>query len=336
MTKPSQELFDKVINMINSKADTSSVASKYIKKKLELYNLYFSTRYTQNMPYETVSFKRFGQYAEHEIANNLMFRFYYCLSSMFDNEKTDSLAQLWAILNDGEQQNISKNEQRYIYKGIRNQLTLKVNAKADIETNKELAFLYETLEKKDFLLHKNELSIFQYKQAIIANLRAGNERIEWAYQFMNRNKAFLNPVHQENVYQYCLAYYFFAKKEFETSLKQLEQINEENIVIDKDSLYYIGHYHFLILQNYYELDKLDELLSYILSYKDSLKSNDILPSKIIKKHLNFVSTLNNILKLRKGDQKKGKVYYEKVVETRDVYGRAWLLQKLNLKILLHF
>ena len=36
----------------------------------------------------------------------------------------------------------------------------------------------------------------------------------------------------------------------------------------------------------------------------------------------------------KGDQKKGRIFYNKIMETQDMYGRNWLLEKLKLKMAL--
>ncbi|MGB1204609.1 MAG: hypothetical protein ACPG5B_03115 [Chitinophagales bacterium] len=311
----------------------------YIQKKLHIYTVHFSTRYSQKTPYKNISFKKFVAYAAEKIEANIMFQFYHCMASMFSHEKTDKLDQLWQFLDKSNEQKLTHHQRKTIYKGIQAQLTLKYNTQGKLEDAKELAALYEMLEKKDYLLVANKektkksLTILRYKQAIITNIRAGNVRIDWAYEFMLRNKSFVNPIHQEGIYCYCLAYYHFAKKQYLSSLKCIAQIDEQNIEINKDSLYYLMHHHFLALQNYYELEDFDNLLSGITNFRKILNENTDIPHKTTRAYLNAVSMLNNILKLRQGNQKQGNVFYKKIEDTKDFYRRNWLLEKLKLKLL---
>ena len=313
----------------------NNLTNFYIYNKLQLYVIYFSARCSQNMPYEAVGFKHFSQYADEKINKNLMFRFYHCMASVFDKEKTDKLNQLWQILEDSNEQSISHNQRKMIYKGIRSQLTIKYNAQGKLDDAKDLAYLYEIMEQKGYLFEKNKknISVFQYKQAVVSHARLGKEGIEWALDFMNSNKKFVPKEHQEAVYLYCLAYCHFAQKQYKASVEQLQKIDEYDIEISKISLKYLMHHRFLALQNYYELDELENVLIKIATFREALQNaGDAIPRKMAKAYSNAISMLNNIMKLRQGDQKKGSAFGKKIEENLDIYARNWLLEKLNLKL----
>ena len=185
------------------------------------------------------------------------------------------------------------------------------------------------IDEKKFWVRNKKIPVNFYKNISTINLRAGGANIEWAYNFIETNKKYVDEVHRENVYQYCMAYHSFVLKKFEKSLEYLQKIGE--IEPNKGSASYILNLQLLKLQNYYELGDIDNFFKGLNDFRKKIKECSFMSYQVLKSNSNTLSMLNHIFKLRKGDRKKGKMLLEKISIMKNVYGRSWPVSYTHLR-----
>ena len=305
----------------------------YTSQKLQLYLLHFSTNYSQHKAYTPIGFKKFITYTQKNIEQDAMMQLNYSLAVSFNNiDKEGQTAENINLeyLLQKHKQNLSTKQIYIIGKNISTKLGLKINAKDEKKDIEKLSAIYRLLDEKKLLVRNKKIPVNFYKNISTINLRAGGANIEWAYNFIETNKKYVDEVHRENVYQYCMAYHSFVLKKFEKSLEYLQKIGE--IEPNKGSASYILNLQLLKLQNYYELGDIDNFFKGLNDFRKKIKECSFMSYQVLKSNSNTLSMLNHIFKLRKGDRKKGKMLLEKISIMKNVYGRSWLIQITQAKM----
>ena len=180
-------------------------------------------------------------------------------------------------------------------------------------------FMYEN--RIDTMNDSDDLPINYFRTVLLMALAAG--KLEWTIRFVKESKSRLSPALRENAYNFAMARIEFSGGNYNSSMKYLSKVQY-------DDIYYKFSGKTLQAQLYYELEMLNELSDHLDSYRKFLVNNKTLTGLHRKVNENFVKILNDMLKLRsntgrvRADQLK-----DKIISTKELTGRGWLLKKLE-------
>ena len=128
--------------------------------------------------------------------------------------------------------------------------------------------------------------------------------------------------YREGTVAYNLANIFFAKAEYETSLKHLRSVE----FIDP---FYRMAYDMLLMKNYYECNELEPLLSRLHAYYTYLKRNKTLAERNREAYMNMAKFLRKLARAKF----EGKSSPEKLKEELGQYAvlveRDWFQKKIQ-------
>ncbi len=203
---------------------------------------------------------------------------------------------------------------------IRNFMTYSLNHGAT-HLLEEIFSLYKDHLKKGFLNHENGILSGTFKNLVALGLRTKN--FNWVFDFLKRYKNKIKGTKfPEDIYQYNLAYYYFALNEYEMAL---------DLIADRyDDIFYKISAKRMELKIYYELkskilpSKIDAFKVYIFR----------LPKKAILDHVrennnlyvNFLRQLSNpktAIDPKRIERLNTKINNSKLLTEKD-----WLLEKL--------
>lgn len=160
-----------------------------------------------------------------------------------------------------------------------------------------------------------------YKSIAKGGMYAG--QFIWSFDFLNNYRQKLQPEFQDNIYNYCLAFCYFMKRDYVKSQEHLSLVNYEN-VYDKIEV------KRLLLQIYYETGSTEELFSLADTFKHFLHNDKLVAEQQKKVNLNFINFLTSFYKLKIAtDSRDDANRLKNELETQKTYEKIWLLEKIN-------
>jgi hypothetical protein len=148
-----------------------------------------------------------------------------------------------------------------------------------------------------------------------------NREFEWAQSFIEGNVDKLNPDEKNDIYYYSKALIAHGMREFDKALS----------LIMKVKLAYAKHYiKELLVKIYYDLDYIEQLLSFMDSYSHFLKSEKTVSKNTRTDQSKYLSYINRLIKIKGKDNFKALPSLKKNItkETPSVNNR-WLLEKVE-------
>ncbi len=80
----------------------------------------------------------------------------------------------------------------------------------------------------------------------------------------------------------------------------------------------------------YELNSLENAISFIDTYKHFIKNSKLIKEHIRDKYMNFLNFVNDLIKLRnKPDEFNLVRLREKVLKTKELFFKDWIIEKLD-------
>ena len=172
-----------------------------------------------------------------------------------------------------------------------------------------------------FLTINDKYMYAQTFNNVFAGAALVNE-LEWAEEFILKNKNMLLPEIRENTFNYCMAMLCSKKKEFERSLSYLGKIRFQELSYNLDV-------RMSYIMNYYELSIFDQLFSSIDSFKHFISENNNLPEHRIdwaKTSLTFITKIANA---KSGNKNLDYAELKKAENTVTFMNRKWILEKMK-------
>lgn len=180
-------------------------------------------------------------------------------------------------------------------------------------------FMFEN--RIDTMNESDDLPINYFRTVLLMALAAG--KLEWTIRFVKESKSRLSPALRDNAYNFAMARIEFSGRNYNSSMKYLSKVQY-------DDIYYKFSGKTLQAQLYYELEMLNELSDHLDSYRKFLVNNKTLTGLHRKVNENFVKILNDMLKLRSNTGRVRAVQLkDKIISTKELTGRGWLLKKLE-------
>lgn len=189
-----------------------------------------------------------------------------------------------------------------------------------IESYVRAAFdLYQYGLKHNILIENNILSHFAYKNIIAIAIRL--EEYNWTQQFINLYTQQLMPIYQETYGHYAKAKLAFAKKDFDTTLLLLLQVEFDNLFLNMDT-------KVMLLKIYYERNDFDALEALLNSFRRFLQRKQILAYQR-QIHGNMIQLTTKLLNTPSYNKAKIEALRTEIQATHPLTEKLWLLEQLD-------
>lgn len=153
----------------------------------------------------------------------------------------------------------------------------------------EFLDLYKQKLERDLLLKDGYLPESDYKNIVTAGVRIKD--FEWVERFIHERKKQLHPDVQENAFNYNLAVFYYATKQYTEALRLLVTIHFTDIA------YGVGAKN-IQLQSYYELEEFEALLSLLDTFRLYVRRHKTQSDYRKKANLNMLKIVKKVVKLK--------------------------------------
>ncbi len=217
-------------------------------------------------------------------------------------------------------QYFGKGELHDMYVYARNYCVIKIND-GHGEYFRKLFELYQDLIEKKLVYIEGYLPSSDYRNVVYVGLELGEH--EYVKKFIYEQKKELHPKNRQNIFDYNLACYYFAQKNYDQTLQLLN--NVEKI---EDSFYYLDM-HVLILRTYYEMDEIIPLSAHIDRLKTYLQRNKKVSASYKASYMNFIKMVKKLTRVKLNGTKKLDKLKDELENSRTIASRNWIRNKIK-------
>ena len=155
------------------------------------------------------------------------------------------------------------------------------------------------------------------------NVACAVKEMEWAENFVEEFKIYLNKEEREDMETLCKAIISMNKHEYGTSIQTLAQVKFQNPI-------YGFQARGLQLKCYYEMEDYDELfLNLTKSFAVFLNRDQILSDHLKEEGLNFIHFVKKVKKVKEQKKKIPYTLYEQLNQKKSVGWKSWLKEKVE-------
>lgn len=243
---------------------------------------------------------------------NIVSMYYYMSKALMDNNDFDSFNKFYALVEKNYM--LFKEGERYsLYVQLNNIASHSKVGKAIL-----LDIYKSMLEKKIYKAGEKGYLNYMLFSYILTNALHRRE-LDWLETFIDDYIGEIDPAYQENMKNYSKAHLHFARKDFNKSLEHINKVKADNFMFKHQT-------YKLILENYYELNEIEQLFFAIDNFKHYLNKGN-LPPEWIKYYENYIAAVKELAKLREGKE-KNIFKLEKCL--KDATGdMSWVISKMN-------
>jgi len=184
---------------------------------------------------------------------------------------------------------------------------------------REVFELYQLSLKDDLLLKDGILSHFAFKNIVGIGLRL--KEFEWITQFIEDYALKLDPKYRSNYVDYNSAKLWYAQKKYKAAMQKLRRVEYDDLFLNLDA-------KVLLLKIYYELQELDVLESHISSFQKYVQRKKLIGYHQ-ENYLNIIFLTKKLIELNPFDQKEKVNLKNKILTTKALAERDWLLEQLK-------
>jgi hypothetical protein len=184
----------------------------------------------------------------------------------------------------------------------------------------ELLLLYKDLLKKEILYIEDGLSPWDFKNIITVALRLGE--LEWTEMFIDKYSKFIPEAYRQNAVTFNLAQLYFYQKKYGDLIALLKTVEYEDFSYNLNAKGYL-------LFTYYEMDEQEPLYSLFESFRTYLNRHKNYPLHRREMYSNLIKYTKKLMGLRVGDKKSLEKLKKDVLETKNLSGKEWLLEKIE-------
>lgn len=189
-----------------------------------------------------------------------------------------------------------------------------------IKYEKEIFFVYNLLDKKSIFDSDDGIEPNDFMDAVTSALALNKEK--WAYYFFDKYKGMISS-NMEDIIHIVKARLDFHSKNYTEALGELNKISSKQF-------YFYLRIRMLRIKIYYDLNEI-EAVTYILdAVKHYIKRNKNLIGTNYELVYNFISYLNEIIKIRTGKSRESKAgLLRKIKSLHNIASKDWLIEKIN-------
>jgi len=214
-----------------------------------------------------------------------------------------------------------------LYNFASNYCILKINT-GNVDFQSELLDIYKQTVKTETVLRNGKIAGWDYKN--ISTLGCHLGEFNWTYHFIESHKDKLIQSHQNNAYNYSLAYYHFTKKDYDEASALLLQVQFTEMQ------YHMGG-NLLLMRSYYELENIDALFSLLESMRIYIIRSQKMTTKEKRGYKNLLRFAKKLVTIKsdkiamtqKEFLKKMNKLQDEIDGTDNIYAKSWLVSKCD-------
>jgi hypothetical protein len=217
----------------------------------------------------------------------------------------------------------TKNQKLFSETELRDLLTVAINYSirrqntGELNYTREAILLYRWGFDNQIFFDNGVLSPYDYKNTLQLALKI--EEYDWAEKFLNDFKPFLPEKDRDNIYKYNLAIFHFRKKDYNTAMTLLQQVNLKETLFNLDA-------RRLLARIYYDVKEMSALESHIESSKIYLhRQKEIGYHK--EAYSNFFRFLEKIYKSNLSSHSIREELHKEITQTKLLVEKEWLLEQ---------
>ncbi len=251
---------------------------------------------------------------------------YYQVYQMLRQEEASHYQEALDTLRKWEKA-LTREELIILYNYFMNYCIAKIN-QGNQQFFQEIFELYRFQLDQGLLLKEGVLSEWDYKNIVTTGIRL--EQMDWVLFFIEKYKTHLQPDVLENAYQFNLATYYYAVKNYDEVLNLLIRVEYS------DRRYNWGA-KTLLLRTYYELNEYETLFSLTESFRQYLLRNKLMADIRRQGYYNLFKLTRRAAYLRfRLDYlplERAQQELEKIKKAMDkggtIFNRSWLVEKIE-------
>jgi hypothetical protein len=226
---------------------------------------------------------------------------------------------------EGHLDRFNEEEQSDLFTFAYNYCILRIN-RGHSPYQEELFHLYEQGLETGLVFQHGVITEWNYKN--IATLGAKLKKFKWTEDFITHYKAYLPQQHQENVYNYNLAYLYYSKGQYDKVLDHLLHVQYTDVKYHLSSSY-------LLVRTYHKLGNTEALLGLLDTFRLFVMRNKQMTGSQKKEYINFIRLAKKLILLKHEYQiyakaertKKLDKLRKQIEETDPLINRSWLLEE---------
>lgn len=184
----------------------------------------------------------------------------------------------------------------------------------------ELFQLYRELLEQEIILEKGQLSPWDFKNIVTVALRMNAHN--WAEEFILQYAPKIEVRFRENAKKYNLARLAYARGLYSGVLRQLNEVDYEDIFYALDS-------RVLLLKTYFELDETEPLYSLMDSFRVYLHRNHSISDSHRATYLNLIRFTKKLTKIRPSEKAKLRKLHTEILQATHIADARWLTEKIE-------
>ena len=245
--------------------------------------------------------------------------YYHSYRTLTDGDNHEHYFRLKSLLEINAQY-LSQNEAIEILDTALNYCIGRVN-KGDKKFLQEYFDLFMNAINRGVFIENGELATWRFNNIVVMGLRLG--RLDWADEFVEKNKKLLPNDVRQNIVKFNLARISSYKKDYQTVLDLVRDIEYDDIIINLIS-------KTMIVFAYYEMDEYEPLDSFIESFRTFInRQKDIQPG-LKRGYLNLLGFTRRLMKLNSRDKNVITKLREDIIAAKaNTVNQEWLLEKLE-------
>lgn len=245
--------------------------------------------------------------------------YYYSYQTLTDNDNTEHYYNLKIIL-ENYAHLIPQSDAIEIFDTALNYCIRRVNRGFSEFLPEYFDLLLKSIELRVFVVN-GILATVRFNNMVVVGLRLG--KLEWADQFVEKNKILLDPSVRQNIVKFNLARINLYKKEYEKVLFYIRDVEYEDIINNLTS-------KIMICISYYELDEYNTLDSFIEAFRTFLNRQKEIQTGIKQSHLHFLKFLRQLMRKTTKNETETEAIRNNILNVKPApVNREWLLDKLQ-------
>src|SRR4030095_1251807 len=167
----------------------------------------------------------------------------------------------------------------------------------------------------------SQMTVLKFRNICLTAIRV--VKYDWAEKFINDFKNKLQKQDRKNTVELAYAQLNFARGNFSSSLEHLNKIKTTQTYLKVD----VKNLNLMAL---YELKHYESAISLIESFKKMLTSNPALTKQYSIKNLNFINSVNSLIKLKmENNSGEAEELLERIENYDMLSNKKWLSEKIS-------
>ena len=307
----------------NAKSNIEEIAKNldrfYLAEKLRYYCTILNHQHLAALNYKILFMDEIIEHVEkHDYSDVPPIIIYYQILLTYKEPEIDTHYETLKILIENHIHLFPEYEAKEIIDAALNYSIKRMNAGGENYVREAFELYQKSLNNK-LLLINGQITPWSFKNIVTAGLRLSE--FDWVENFIRTYSDLLDSQYRENAITFNLAQLYFYKKDYPNVIRQLSQVEYEDITYNLNS-------KTLLMASYYELDEIEALNSLLDTFRVYLNRNNKIPQVRRRHYLTTIRIVRNLARLRKEDKKGIEKLEVELNSAQGVVSKNWILEKL--------